>query len=198
MAEQPLDAAIAALRYALACLDEMERQVSGAQPSAAGFTMPLDAMPALADLAIAARCALAEQLGVTDPAAQRHVTRQLFVSELETHTIAAQEAGLSEAVSAARPQPEQLLAPGGGQDSDLDPEFGAALWAFVAAVRTGKAKRSRRDPEFASYLAGLWEMAMAGVYAAGGGISLDEGRAKVAELVEAQRAIYGSLAAGDR
>jgi len=97
MAEQlPLFAAIAALRYALACLDEIERQASGGEPStSAGFSMPLDAMPALADMAIAARCALAEHMRIDEPAAQRLFARQLFESELEGHTLAAQEAGLA-------------------------------------------------------------------------------------------------------
>jgi hypothetical protein len=192
MADQPLDAAIAALRYALARLDEVERQVSGAGPSAATFTMPLDAMPALADLAIGARCALAEQMGLTDPGAQRQVTRQLFVSELESHTIAAQEAGLG---SAPPPQPATEPAVAVPDGRELDPVLAAALWAFVADPDA--AKRSRRGHDFARLLAGMWEEAMAQLHVAIQGISLEEGRAKVAELVEAQRALYGSLAAGD-
>lgn len=78
-----------------------------------------------------------------------------------------------------------------------DPQFTAALWAFIAASKAGTARRSRRDSEFASCLAGMWEEAMAKAYAAIEGISIDQARAKVGELVEAQRAIYGSLAAGD-
>lgn len=78
-----------------------------------------------------------------------------------------------------------------------DPEFCAALWAFIAASNAGTARRSRRDSEFASCLAGMWGEAMAKAYAAIEGIGVEEARAKVGELAEAQRAIYGSLAAGD-
>jgi hypothetical protein len=79
----------------------------------------------------------------------------------------------------------------------LGAEFDAALWEFISAVRAGTVKRSRRDHEFASCLAGMWEEVTAQLHVAVQGVTIERGRAKVAELIEAQRALYGSLAAGE-
>jgi hypothetical protein len=186
-----LDAAIAALRYALARLDQVEREAAGEHGAAIGLTMPVPATPLLADLVIAARCVLAERSGFTSPAEQHRFARESLELELGTQTAMLGRAGPTAGQHAA-----ELPAVGGARE-EADPEFLAALWGFIEAALTGTARRSRRDPEFARFLARMWAEERVQVHVAAEAITTEQAQAKVAELIEAQRALYGSLAAGD-
>lgn len=77
----------------------------------------------------------------------------------------------------------------------LDPQVQADLWQFIADVQAGSAEPSPGDHEFACFLVGLWETTMALYLARVKDISRDEAAVAVAELVEAQRLLYASLAA---
>jgi hypothetical protein len=80
------------------------------------------------------------------------------------------------------------------------PAFSAALWAFIDDVQ---ADRLRSDPpaedaaDFAYMLVGMFTEVLAQLHAASQGVGEQEARAKTFELVQAQRVLYGSLAAGD-
>jgi hypothetical protein len=85
-------------------------------------------------------------------------------------------------------------------DKVESPAFSAALWAFVDDVQ---ADRLRSDPpaedaaDFAYMLVGMFTEAIAQLHAASQGIGREQAWAKTLELVQAQRVLYGSLAAGD-
>lgn len=74
----------AALRYTLAVLDEIDRQLAGAAPSASGVTMTADEAialaPVLAHLVIAGRAVVAKDQGAADWSPR---VRAYLESELE-------------------------------------------------------------------------------------------------------------------
>lgn len=73
------------------------------------------------------------------------------------------------------------------------PAFQAELWEFIATATSGTALR---NPGFgvACTLAGMVAELLTQVHMLGQGISQDEAEAKTAELIEAQRSLYASLA----
>jgi hypothetical protein len=78
------------------------------------------------------------------------------------------------------------------------PAFNLEIWEFIAGVRAGRAEAGA-DHLFAiaRFLVGLWESTMAGLHQRVTGSSDAEANAYIAELVSAQQALYGSLAAGE-
>jgi hypothetical protein len=75
------------------------------------------------------------------------------------------------------------------------PAFKAMAWQFVAEVITDRAKPTENDYYLALYLASVTLAALTRLHASELGISQDEATPKVAEFVENQRRMYGSLAA---
>lgn len=178
---------ITALRFVLTALGH----ATGTFTGNASFTFDRGELGALAGLVIGSRCALAENAGIGDPAERLEWARRSLESDLEAQELEAAVAGRPGAGSQPVPFPDGRARDG----RELDPALAAALWAFIAGADA--AKRSRRDHEFACLLAGMWAEATAQLHVRIEGIGLDQARAKVAEFVEAQRAIYRSLAAGD-
>jgi len=80
----------------------------------------------------------------------------------------------------------------------LTAEFEARLWQFVATALGEDDTEDCPDAWlFASWLAGAWAGATARLHMEVGGLSRDEAYAAVGELVAAQIAICGSLAASE-
>jgi hypothetical protein len=124
--------------------------------------------------------------GGTGEEAEAEIRRTL-AGQIEARTVDALEAALG-GPDAGQLPPEHAAGAGDAEKA-LDPESAAALWAFIAASRAGTAKRSRRDHEFARFLAGAWEEATAQLHVAAEGIGIEQARAKVAGYIEAQRAL---------
>lgn len=96
----------AALRYTLAVLGESDRQAAGGSPEdAAPVSMTVDEAialaPHLAHLVIAARQAIAGQLGITGRAEQARFVRGQLESEIEILEINAAFAGVEAEVNGA-------------------------------------------------------------------------------------------------
>lgn len=80
-------------------------------------------------------------------------------------------------------------------DGELDPEFEARLWEFIADVRDGTA-RDRPDVfEIAQWLVASWRVTLVQFYVQAHGVALGEAESLVDEIIDDRRAMWASFAA---
>jgi hypothetical protein len=77
------DAIVAALRYTLAYLDQLETATGDGELPNVEFELPPRAVPGLAMLVVGARRAFAEQHGITERTLQNRYVRDALEHELE-------------------------------------------------------------------------------------------------------------------
>jgi len=76
-----------------------------------------------------------------------------------------------------------------------DPAVQARLWDFIVCAREGTAEDGPDMFTFGCQLIGMWEVAFAMYYAKVKDVTRADADAAVGEMVEAQRLLWGSLAA---
>ena len=86
---------------------------------------------------------------------------------------------------------------GYGTAEVLGPEFDAELWEFIAEVASGRGEPGPQLFKIACCLVGMWQGTVAELYMRIRGAGLGEAAELVAELINAQRILCGSLAASE-